>query len=496
MVTRFYYEATTDPGITPAFDSNWTTTAAAVRRKMRLTQDAATETLSGTLGGAAGNTALAVQLISDPLQAQTFPGSGFVLTHIGSRGRELAGTDNINKRYRILKVISNDGTVERATLAVFATPGATTELSTTLSGQVHTSGGQLTAYTCVDGDRLLLEIGYGESSTGTTPNWQMVIGGTGTDHASGSTANNDTTGTVPWWELAIDVAFLPSGTQFEQNLAGSTTPAGALTKQVNLVKAGQSTPAGVLTRFCQKVLAGATTPAGALTNSRVVLRAFAGSFTPTGALTRQANKALAGATTPAGALAKLAGKVLSGSITPAGALTNTKVVLRAFAGSISPAGVLAKQANKALPGSTSPSGALAKRATKAFSGALTPSGALAATRVISIALGGLVAPTGALTKRASKALAGLVTPTGSPRKQIVKALVGAFAPWGAVDLTTVVPVLFGRGRARQGGTTGGIHASKASGGGVAPTGGTDSETPGGVTGRVRPTGPEGDVELK
>ena len=208
MVTRFYYEANTVPVVTPPFDVNWTTTANAVRRKLRLDQVAATETISGTLGGGAGNTGLAVQLISEPLAAQTFPGTGFVLNGIVSRGRELDVADNIDKRYRILKVVSNDGTTVRATLATFATPGDATELSTSLSGQTHTTGGQLTEFTCIDGDRLVLEIGYGESAAGTTPNWEMGLGGSGTDHVLAT--NNDTTGTVPWFELGIDVAFPPT----------------------------------------------------------------------------------------------------------------------------------------------------------------------------------------------------------------------------------------------------------------------------------------------
>lgn len=201
MATRLYFEANTVPAITPAFDGNWASNAQAVRRLLRTTQDATTETRAGALTGAADDEDLIVQLISPPLAgAQTVSGTMTVV----SRGRELAGTDNINSRPRHARVVQADGSL-RGTLEAYTVPASTTELSTTFAGQQHMTNGAIISVNAQDGDRIVVEIGYRESSTGTTPQWEMVLGGTGTDH--GSAANNDTTGTVPWLELSANLVF-------------------------------------------------------------------------------------------------------------------------------------------------------------------------------------------------------------------------------------------------------------------------------------------------
>lgn len=200
MATRLYLVANHAPAATPGFDAGWPDTSQMVRRLLATFKEATTELRSGTLSGVAGNYALAAQLHSPPLLgAQTISGT----ITITSRGRELAGTDNINKRARALRVYGQDGTL-RGTLDAWAATASTTELSTTLSGQVHATNGSITSVNAQDGDYIVVELGYGESSTGTTPNWELALGGSGTDHAN---ANNDATGTVPWVEFSANLVF-------------------------------------------------------------------------------------------------------------------------------------------------------------------------------------------------------------------------------------------------------------------------------------------------
>jgi hypothetical protein len=201
MVTHLYFVATDAAPVSPAFDSNWASTAQAVRRKLGFAQASATETLSGSLAGTADDEDLIVQLISPPLSGdQTVSGTVTIV----SRGRELAGTDNINSRPRAIRVVKPDLT-DRGVAEAYTVPASTTELSTSLSGQQHMTNGGITSVSALDGDRIVVEIGYRESGTGTTPNWEMVLGGTGTDH--GTAANNDTTGTVPWLEFSATLTF-------------------------------------------------------------------------------------------------------------------------------------------------------------------------------------------------------------------------------------------------------------------------------------------------
>ena len=202
MATRLYYVASTVPAQSPPFDAGWSSTADAVRRTLAGSQGAATETLSGSVGNT--STALVVQLVSPPLAAQTISGS-FTLV---SRGRELNTTDNVNQRWRSVRVFSADGSTLRGTLNSYGVTGSTTEFAATLAGQPHAVNGSLSPVVCQDGDVLVVEVGYGLSGTGTTPQWEMVLGGTGTDH---STSINDASGSVPWVEFSADLAFQPPG---------------------------------------------------------------------------------------------------------------------------------------------------------------------------------------------------------------------------------------------------------------------------------------------
>lgn len=196
MATRFYYQASNAPTVSPPLDAGWGSTANMVRRLMGTAQQAATETISGAV--ADGASALAVQLISPPLAAQNIAG----LLTLMSRGKEGDISDNVNKRFRAVRVYSGDGTTLRGTLIAYNATSSTTELSaTTLQGQIHAQNNGVAALDVLAGDILVIEVGYGVSTTGTSPpnNWDMAIGGTGTDHG---VSNADVTGTVPWLEFS------------------------------------------------------------------------------------------------------------------------------------------------------------------------------------------------------------------------------------------------------------------------------------------------------
>ncbi len=223
MATRLYYVASTPPPQAPAFDAGWSSTASAVRRRLAAAQASATETLSGSVANT--STALVVQLVSPPLAAQTISGS-FTLV---SRGRELDPTDNVNQRWRSVRVFSADGSTLRGTLNAYGVTGSTTEFAATLAGQPHAVNGSLSPVACQDGDVLVVEVGYGLSGTGTTPQWEMVLGGTGTDH---STSINDASGSVPWVEFSADLVFQPP---VVAGLAESVFPFGADASGVRVV---------------------------------------------------------------------------------------------------------------------------------------------------------------------------------------------------------------------------------------------------------------------
>lgn len=200
MATRLYIRATTTPSVSPAFHSNWEDTTFGVRRHLIAAKEAATETLAGTLTGEPGD-ALSAMLITDSLDGdQTVSGTwGMVM-----RGRELATEDNVNRRYRAIRVFSGDGSTVRGTCVAQSAAGSSVEYSTSFAGVQFAVSGGITSVSALNGDRIVVEYGPGSNTTGTTPNWEFVIGGTGTDHAN---SNGDTSGTVGWVEFSADLVF-------------------------------------------------------------------------------------------------------------------------------------------------------------------------------------------------------------------------------------------------------------------------------------------------
>lgn len=220
MATRFYFVANTTPPVTPDKDA-WTQTTGAVLRTLSTTKDATTETLGPlAIPATAGQSGLVAQFVSPPLDAQTLTGT----VSIVFRAQEGNLQDNVNKRWRSVRVINSSG-VTVATLDSLVATASTTELSaTTLQGQQHANGSGFTTYNCAAGDRLLVAIGYGTSAGGTTPEVTCQWGGNGTDHAN---ANSDTTGTVPWVEFSQNLVFqtTPSSVTLTPATATFTAPA-------------------------------------------------------------------------------------------------------------------------------------------------------------------------------------------------------------------------------------------------------------------------------
>lgn len=203
MATRLYMVANSTPPITPDKDA-WSVTTGAVLRMLDTAKAATTEQLTLSIPNTAGQSGLVAQFVSPPLAAQTLSGNVSVVF----RARELATNDDVNKRWRSVRVINSAG-VTVATLDSLVATSSITELAqASPQGQQHANLSGFTSYTCAAGDRLLVAVGYGTSAGGTSPQVQCEWGGNGTDHTNG---NNDTTGTVPWVE-------------FSQNIVWDTTP--------------------------------------------------------------------------------------------------------------------------------------------------------------------------------------------------------------------------------------------------------------------------------
>ncbi len=201
MATRLYAVGNLDSAITPAYAA-WVTSAASARRDMALTQTAVSDVNANiSITSGANNNSAAFMLISPTLDVgQTITGTVTIMT----RGNELATADNIGQRWRVVKVVSQDGTVLRGTLLALAAHSVTTEIGTVRAGYPAANAAALSSVDAQPGDRIVVELGYGLVGAGSTPLYDFEIGGTGTDHAN---AEGDATGTVPWVEFSQNITF-------------------------------------------------------------------------------------------------------------------------------------------------------------------------------------------------------------------------------------------------------------------------------------------------
>jgi hypothetical protein len=142
------------------------------------------------------------------------------------------------------------------------------------------------------------------------------------DLTGGGADQTSITGTAVGTEDLAGFTFDEGGTEFEQSLSGSISPAGAIVQATSKAVSGSITPAGAIAQLAQNILSGEITPSGALTTLRTFLQSLAGSITPAGALAKSVSKSLSGAITPAGALFKSISKFVGGAITAAGSLLN------------------------------------------------------------------------------------------------------------------------------------------------------------------------------
>jgi hypothetical protein len=267
VASRWYFSAAgTIAGVEPAYDAGWNYATEASRRALLAAKSASESLTIGTQIGpwsnTAGQTALDRQYISEPLKAQTISGTfkGQVMT------REYATTDNVDRLFVAVKVVSNDGTTVRATLFARANATTTVEFINNVSHRNKriADGDALSSYDCIDGDRLLIEIGYSNSTAGTTPEASARWGApTGTNDLPEN--ETQTTAGVGWIEFSADVGRLFTFTPTDGVvLSGAATTSYEVgTTVYTFAPSGGVTLAGAAT--VERVNVWSVTPSGGVT---------------------------------------------------------------------------------------------------------------------------------------------------------------------------------------------------------------------------------------
>lgn len=196
---KIYLPSTGAAAVSPDFDAAWEETGDAVRLAMVVTKIASAMTTKTITAVALAQDLLFLQYVSGTLAAQLLAGP----ISIQMRTAEALGTANAVCRMA-LKVVSEDGATVRATLLAHADYGSGTEWNTSLRNQIFAFQDQITAYTCILGDRLLLELGCNHAAA--------LVGidvSHGDDNANDLTENQetDTTALNPYLKFYKRVTF-------------------------------------------------------------------------------------------------------------------------------------------------------------------------------------------------------------------------------------------------------------------------------------------------
>ena len=216
MPTRFWFPASEAAAVSPAFTAGWDNTGQAVRRRLAHVKGTSALT-GGTIiqwSGSGQTDALDRQYVSDEMAAGVVFQSGVTTCKCYLMARQFAGSDEVEQRPLSIRVFSSDGSTVRATVWAKNLYASINELTTTYTNRSWANGDTATgSYTTVDGDRLVVEIGYEEDAFSGTSDAQALWGELGTDIPENE---SNTTQNPGWIEfsntitMAADVAGQPT----------------------------------------------------------------------------------------------------------------------------------------------------------------------------------------------------------------------------------------------------------------------------------------------
>jgi hypothetical protein len=216
MATRFYFQSGTTPTVSPAFSASWDSTTGMVRLKMD-TEKRSTAFLeySNSQNPFSGSYAGVAQLVSRPLDgAQTITASGWrppivrVRNNGGNQGKELAF---------VARVCSNDGSTFRGTLLAFTFSNGSDFQASPIS--LAPAQQSMSAVSAQDGDRIVIEIGFRNNTTGAGTN--SVELGDASSSDLGTTAG-EANPYNPWTEfVSLDLTFQSEGNSLTKTVSNS-----------------------------------------------------------------------------------------------------------------------------------------------------------------------------------------------------------------------------------------------------------------------------------
>lgn len=266
MATRLYFGLTAPP-ISPTADSSWEVTSNLTRRVLERGKDADTsvsvslETLSGSTNSnspAGAVDVLVAQYVSAPLSGnQTISGA------IKGQMRALEGVATQDSRLQtVIRVVSGNGTTVRGTLIASNASALSNEFNTSFRNVKIPLGGSTvpTSVNALDGDRIVVEIGWRKHESATTSRTAQFSSGNpdGSDLPEDETT---TTAGTPWIEFADNLVFASTPTRVSQVAAQAAVDPGTSATRVSQVAVQAAVDPGTsATRVSQIAVQAAVSP--------------------------------------------------------------------------------------------------------------------------------------------------------------------------------------------------------------------------------------------
>lgn len=198
MATRFYFDPTNTPSISPAFDASFEQTGTAVRRKLIYKPTvsaliALANSAAFTIPITTTQDILGVQFVSDALPAQTINSSNLFTLVMGVL--ESALTANASLAV-VVRIVSDNGTA-RGTL--FSVYGTGLEYAVARETRI-VSASALTALTILSGNRLVVEVGVRATAPSAATTFTLRLGNNAASDFALTAAL--TTDLNPWCEFS------------------------------------------------------------------------------------------------------------------------------------------------------------------------------------------------------------------------------------------------------------------------------------------------------
>lgn len=211
MVTRYYLPSSGAAEVSPAYTGDWDDTSVATQLKCSTSKiaSAMTNFTGSTNASILSNEILLVQYVSDPIGQQTISGT------VKGQIRCIESNASANAKIALcIKVVSNDSSIIRGYLAgnnaniINSATEILTALTNTPLKDFITTPIDLTSVACNNNDRIVIELGFGESGIDVY-NISMNFGDdSGTDLPEDAT---DTNPYNPWIEFSFDIAGAAGG---------------------------------------------------------------------------------------------------------------------------------------------------------------------------------------------------------------------------------------------------------------------------------------------